>query len=151
MKTAKLEGPLETAVRLLAHRDHTVMELRLKLQQRNFAAQEIGETLEILQEKGYLDDEKIKMRYIEKMVMEKRHGVRGITGKLKQMGLEVSSEQVRERCSEETEWEIAGQLLKKRFQTIDADSFPRIARFLSNRGFSSAVLSRLADESRKHQ
>ncbi|MHC1758554.1 MAG: regulatory protein RecX [Negativicutes bacterium] len=151
MKNGKMEGPLETAVRLLAHRDHTVMELRLKLQRRNFAAQEIGETIEKLQEKGYLDDEKIKIRSIQKMVMEKRHGVRGITGKLKQMGLEISSEQVREHFSEDNEWDIACQLLQKRFQTIDTDSFPRIARFLSNRGFSSAVLSRLADECRKHQ
>ena len=151
MKTEKMEGPLETAVRLLALRDHTVMELRIKLQRRNFPAQEIGETIEKLQEKGYLDDEKIKIRAIEKMVMEKRHGVRGITGKLKQMGLEISSEQVRDHFPEDNEWEIASQLLQKRFQTIDADSFPRIARFLSNRGFSSVVLNRLADECRKHQ
>ncbi len=151
MKTGKMEGPLETAVRLLALRDHTVMELRIKLQRRNFPAQEIGDTIEKLQENGYLDDEKIKIRAIEKMVMEKRHGLRGITGKLKQMGLEISSEQVRDHFSEDTEWEIASQLLQKRFQTIDADSFPRIARFLSNRGFSSVVLNRLADECRKHQ
>ncbi len=151
MKTGKMEGPLETAVRLLALRDHTVRELRIKLQRRNFPAQEINEAIEILLEKGYLDDEKMKMRSIEKMVMEKRHGVRGITGKLKQMGLEISSEQVREHYTVDNEWEIASQLLQKRFQTIDSDNFPRIARFLSNRGFSSVVLSRLADECRKHQ
>lgn len=151
MKSGKMEGPLETAVRLLALRDHTVRELRIKLQRRNFPAQEINEAIEILLEKGYLDDEKMKMRSIEKMVMEKRHGVRGITGKLKQMGLAISSEQVREHYTVDNEWEIASQLLQKRFQTIDSDNFPRIARFLSNRGFSSVVLSRLADECRKHQ
>ena len=34
MKTTKHEGPLATAVRLLARRDHSEYELRTKLKQR---------------------------------------------------------------------------------------------------------------------
>jgi len=151
MKCKKTEGPLETAVRLLAGRDHTVMELRRKLQRKNYAPDEIEETLEKLREKGYLNDERITECIIEKMVAENRHGVRGITGKLNQMGLQISKEEVREKYSEESEWEIACQLMRKKFQSLDADTFPRIARFLANRGFSSAIISRLAEECRKHQ
>lgn len=152
MKTVKkMEGPLETAVRLLARRDHTESELRIKLQHKNFTRPEVDEAIEKLQEKGYLNDEKIKQHTIEKMLAEKRHGLRGISGKLRQMGLQVSGEEIREYCSEEDEWEIAYQLLKKHFRSIDVDMFPRLARYLTNRGFSSSVMNKLADECRKHQ
>jgi regulatory protein len=151
MKAGKIEGPLETAVRLLARRDHTETELRLKLQRKNFSHPEVDAAMERLREKGYLNDEKLKQDMIEKMLAEKRHGVRGIVGKLRQMGLQVSGEEVRECCSEEEEWEIACQLLKNHFRSLDAENFPRLARYLANRGFSSAIMSRLAEECRKHQ
>lgn len=151
MKYERIDGPLETAVRLLAQRDHTEQEMRVKLQHKNYAPYEVDEVIEKLRKKGYLNDERIMQYTIEKMVAEKRHGLQGITGKLRQMGLQASSEQVRQFCSEEEEWDIAYQLMKKHFRSLDADVFPRLARFLSNRGFSSTVISRLADECRKHQ
>jgi regulatory protein len=151
MKTGKTEGPLETAVRLLAPRDHTEMELRLKLTRKNFLQHEIDDTIETLRDKGYLNDERVKQRTIEKMLAEKRHGLRRIAGKLREIGLPASGEEIRECCSEDEEWEIALQLLQKHFQTLDAETFPRLARFLVNRGFSSSIMSRLAEECRKHQ
>lgn len=151
MKFKKMEGPLETAVRLLAPRDHTEMELRLKLQRKKYETQEVDETIEKLREKGYLNDERITRRIIEKMVAERRHGLMGIAGKLRQLGLQVSNEQIRQYYSEDEEQEIAYQLVQKHFRSLEEDTFPRVARFLFNRGFSSAIMSRLSDEVRKHQ
>ena len=151
MKTGNMEGPLETAVRLLARRELTEKELRLKLQHKEFNRSEVDETLEKLREKGYINDERAAQRTIEKLLTDKRHGVRGITEKLRQRGLQVSGEKIRESCSEEEEWLIALELVKKHFSTLDETVFPRLARFLTNRGFSSGILRRLADECRKHQ
>ena len=151
MKAGKMEGPLETAVRSLASRDHTETELRLKLLRKDYVGPEVDNAIERLRDMGYLNDERMKQRTIEKMILEKRHGLRGITGKLRQMGFEVSGEQVREYYSEDEEWSIACQLVQKHFQSMDSDVFPRLARFLANRGFSSTVMNRLTEECRKRQ
>lgn len=151
MKAKNNGGPLETAVRLLARRDHTVQELRTKLRRSEFTQEEIDETIINLRDKGYLDDTRLRQRKIEKMVSEKRHGIRGITNKLWQSGLQVSEAEVRKYYSEDMEWDNAVSLLKKRFMTWDGDSYPRLARYISNRGFSSSIMTRLAEECRKHQ
>ena len=144
-------GPLETAVRLLARREYAEKELQQKLLRQNFDPDLISTVMVTLKEKGYLNDTQFMQRTIERLVAEKRCGVRGIIAKLRQMGLTVSNEEVREYCPMEEEWSIASQLVEKKFRLLDSDTFPRIARFLVNRGFSTESVSRLADECRKHQ
>ena len=144
-------GPLETAVRLLARREYAEKELQQKLLRQNFDPDLISTVMVTLKEKGYLNDTQFMQRTIERLVAEKRCGVRGIIAKLRQMGLTVSNEEVREYCPMEEEWNIASQLVEKKFRLLDSDTFPRIARFLVNRGFSTETVSRFADECRKHQ
>ena len=144
-------GPLETAVRLLARREYAEKELQQKLLRQNFDPDLISTVMVTLKEKGYLNDTQYMQRTIERLVAEKRCGVRGIIAKLRQMGLTVSNEEVREYCPMEEEWNIASQLVEKKFRLLDSDTFPRIARFLVNRGFSTETVSRFADECRKHQ
>ena len=144
-------GPLETAVRLLARREYAEKELRQKLLRQNFDPDSISTVMATLKEKGYLNDTQYMQRTIERLVAEKRCGVRGIIAKLRQMGLTVSNEEVREYCPMEEEWNIASQLVEKKFRLLDSDTFPRIARFLVNRGFSTETVSRFAEECRKHQ
>ena len=144
-------GPLETAVRLLARREYAERELRQKLLRQNFDPDSIAAAVATLKEKGYLNDAQFMQRTVERLVAEKRCGVRGIIAKLRQMGLNVSNEEVREYCPEEVEWSIASQLVEKKFHVLDSELFPRIARFLVNRGFSAETVSRFAEECRKHQ
>ena len=144
-------GPLETAVRLLARREYAEKELQQKLLRQNFDPDLISTVMVTLKEKGYLNDTQFMQRTIERLVAEKRCGLRGIIAKLRQMGLTVSNEEVREYCPMEEEWNIASQLVEKKFRLLDSDTFPRIARFLVNRGFSTETVSRFADECRKHQ
>ncbi len=107
MKTTKNEGPLATAVRLLARRDHSEYELRVKLKQRGFSMTEIDMALERIKNEHSLDDERLKIHMIEKLIREQRAGLHAIVGKLRLMGLPVSTETVREYLSVETEWELA--------------------------------------------
>jgi regulatory protein len=151
MKFGKTEGPLETAVRLLARRELTEKEIRFKLLRKEISRTEIDEVIETLREKGYINDERVSQRTIEKLVADKKLGARGISEKLRQRGLQVSGEIIRESCSEEDEWSIALALVQKHFSSLDVDTVPRIVRFLGNRGFSSGILRRVVDECRKHQ
>ena len=151
MKTTKHEGPLATAVRLLARRDHSEHELRAKLKQRGFSMTEIDAALERVKNEGYLDDERIKVRMIEKLVREQRSGLHVIIGKLRLMGLTVSTETVREYLSVEAEWGLAQSLLEKQKVDFDQENYPRLVRILNNRGFSRPILSRLAEKCLKHQ
>jgi regulatory protein len=151
MTGKQMTGPLETAVRLLARREYAERELRQKLLRQNFDPDSISAAIATLKERGYLNDTKYMQRTIERLVAEKRCGVRGIIAKLRQMGLTVSNEEVREYCPGEMEWSIASQLVEKKFHSFDSDAFPRIARFLVNRGFSAETVSRFAEEGRKHQ
>lgn len=151
MTMQQTSGPLETAVRLLARREYAERELRQKLLRQKFDPDSISLAVATLKEKGYLNDTQFMQRTVERLVAEKRCGVRGIIAKLRQMGLTVSNEEVREYCPVEEEWNIASQLVEKKFHTLDSDNFPRIARFLVNRGFSTETVSRFAEKCRKHQ
>jgi regulatory protein len=151
MKMTKNEGPLATAVRLLARRDHSEYELRIKLKQRGFSMTEIDMALERIKIEGYLDDERLKIRLIEKLIREQRAGLHVIIGKLGMMGLSVSTETVREYLSVEAEWELAQNLLEKQRVDFDSENYPRLVRILNNRGFSRPILSRLAEKCLKHQ
>lgn len=53
-----------TAVRLLARRDHSIFELRRKLNQREFPQNEIDDALEDLISRDYLSDERFSEAYI---------------------------------------------------------------------------------------
>jgi len=152
MKKNQMEGPLETAVRLLARRDHSERQMREKLRRKAFTPEQIGETISALKDKGYLNDSKLGLQALEKLIGERRYGLRGITGKLRQIGLSQMSENlVRQHYSEEDEWETAQRILSKHFAVQDAASFPRMMRILTNRGFSSAIINKIAQECRKHQ
>ena len=151
MKRTLTEGPLETAVRLLARRDHSEQELKSKLKQSGYSSEEISPVIEQLRQKGYLNDEKIKQQLIEKLITEQRYGSRMIIGKLRLKGFSISSEELRKYFSREIEWETAENLISKRFDICDAETCPKIVRFLNNRGFAQEVLSRMADKSLKHQ
>lgn len=151
MKTTKNEGPLATAVRLLARRDHSEYELRVKLKQRGFSMTEIDMALERIKNENYLDDERLKIHMIEKLIREQRAGLHAIVGKLRLMGLPVSTETVREYLSVETEWELAQNLLEKQRIDFDPENYPRLVRILNNRGFSRPILNRLTEKCLKHQ
>lgn len=151
MKRVLTEGPLETAVRLLARRDHSEQELQIKLKRSGYSSEIINSVVEQLRMKGYLDDEKIKRQSIEKLIAERHYGSRMIIGKLRLKGLSVSLEELRQCYSIKDEMDTAEKLINKRFDAYNAETCPKIIRFLNNRGFSQDVLSRMAEKSLKHQ
>ena len=152
MKRSEIEGPLETAVRLLARRDHTERQMIEKLRRREFSDEQINETIISLKDRGYLDDARLGQLTLEKMVEDKRYGSRGISNKLKELGLaQITENTIRQHYPEEAEWDVAVKLLKRKFPVWDGSTFSRMARFLTNRGFASPIISKLSQECRKRQ
>jgi regulatory protein len=75
------------AMQLLAAREHSVFELRLKLGQKQFGTTEIEKTLAYLQEKDYVSDLRFAKVFIRSRLRRKPEGKAIILERLKQKGV----------------------------------------------------------------
>ena len=137
---------MNTAVRILANRDHSKYELQLKLQQRGFANKVIDTVVETCARLGYIDDRRTARVYILQL-KRKCFGKRYIRLALKKKRLSgVAIENIlREDYPAADEYEYAGQLLVKKRKTFEREADPqkksdKIYRFLYSRGFSPTVI-----------
>ncbi len=121
------------ALRLLSKKEYFSSELRKKLLQKGFPEEEVEETIQYLIEKGYINDEALKKRYIERY-LEKGKSISYIKNKLYQKGISVDIE-----ISFEDELKAALNLL--RFKYRKSKDFQEVVKFLSYRGFSYNVIS----------
>ncbi len=128
------------ALRLLARREHSRLELSLKLRQRQIDNSVIETVLDDYEQKGWLDDNRFADVYARQR-MDHGYGLLRIVGELQQRGVH----QIPECLSEVTdaEWcERATELRKKRFGladiSADLDEKVRQNRFLNRRGFSTS-------------
>jgi regulatory protein len=81
------ENAKESALRLLAKRDHSQEEVRRKLRAEGFAPEEIEEALQKLVTRGILDDGRYAQRLAFYLAQEKLFGPHRITQKLFQKGI----------------------------------------------------------------
>ncbi|HTN33783.1 MAG TPA: regulatory protein RecX [Marinobacter sp.] len=128
------------ALRLLARREHSRLELSLKLRQRQIDNSVIETVLNDYEQKGWLDDNRFADVYARQR-MDHGYGLLRIVGELQQRGVH----QIPDCLSEVTEegWcERAIELRKKRFGLADIssdwDERVRQNRFLNRRGFSTS-------------
>ncbi len=129
----------ETAMNLLAVREHSTQELRNKLLARGFADEEIASALQTLSLDGLLSDE----RFVESFIhfrMQRGSGPVKIRAELRQRG--VRDALIRDYLDErDAVWmEQAEKVRRKKFgPQIPADYRERArqARFLQYRGFTS--------------
>ncbi len=138
----------DTALRLLAIRDHSCAEMGKKLAQRGFAAEEISRVLENLAGKGYLDDARFAARFGGALARENHLGSQGIQRKLFQKG--ISPEIIRQVLSD-LEAEVSPALrlrrtLEKKLRgRSPAEISPKekrnLAAYLQGRGFSWGDIS----------
>jgi len=137
----------ESAIRLLARREHSQTELRRKLEHKGFAAQDINSTLADLSAQNLLSDR----RFTEAFVLNRRERGngplriraelqhRGITGELIEQHLDPS----------DPAWlALAERVRHKKFgEAVPADYKGKMqqAQFLANRGFSHEQIRRVLD------
>lgn len=146
------EDPVyETAVRLLARREHARAELARKLAERGFDDGATQAALDRLESQHYLSDERFAGQFVRER-SQRGQGPLKLRAELYRRGLD---EAVIDRAIEAAEadwWALAREVRQRRFgddrpAPRDQRERARQARFLEQRGFSAAqVRAALNDE-----
>lgn len=143
----------ECALALLEFRDRTEQELRQKLKEREYSAEEIDETVLFLKEYRYLDDEAYAGRYIRSCAARKSR--RQIRAELERKGVsrEVIDLQLQEEEVDEDS-QIRKLLVKKGYEPgkrMEPAEYRRIMAALGRRGFSGEAIRRVVESMRDEQ
>ena len=131
-----------SAMRLLASREHSRAELRGKLVGRGFENDSVEELLQGLEDQDLLSDERFAMSLIASRA-ETGYGPKRIDLELRNRG--VSEELAREALAKaEVDWgqQVTDQAVRK-FGSDPAQTFPewaRRARYLERRGFGQDAI-----------
>lgn len=127
-----------TAVKLLARREHSCLELQQKLKQRGYPNDLIQQELEKLMAKGVLSDQRFAESYIRAR-SQKGYGPQRIISELQQRGIDstIGYEYIEQM---EKDWlQLAEQIRSKKFGKKLPQDFAEKAkqmRFLQYRGFA---------------
>ena len=147
-KTSRTNA-MNTAVRILANRDHSKYELKQKLRQRGFAGKVIDTVIAECERFNYINDPRTAHVYISQL-KRKCFGKRYIRMALKKKrlsGIEIENNLL-ENYPEADERENAGKLLQKKMETFEREvdlkkRREKMYRFLYARGFSTDVIADL--------
>ena len=130
-----------TAVRLLSRRAHSKGELNDKLARRGYPRDEINNTIRILEDDGYIDDENFTKTFVDNRLTGKPSGKRLIYYELykRKVPRNIIDKVLNEIFSEIDESEKAYELLEKcasRYNRYKGKELKaRIYRYLRGRGF----------------
>ena len=141
----------ECALALLEFRDRTERELRQKLKEREYSAEEINETVLFLKEYRYLDDEAYADRYIRSCAARKSR--RQIRADLERKGVsrEIIDLQLQEKTVDEDS-QIRKLLEKKGYEPgkrMEPAEYRRLMGVLGRRGFSGEAIRRVTESMRE--
>lgn len=131
------------ALRLLAQREHSRLELERKLQVHETEEGELASALDALQAKGFINDERVA-----DSVVHRRAGKLGtarVRAELQAKGLDEAVVRETVEALRTTEHERALAVWQRKFGRPPADATERARqmRFLAARGFSPEVLRRV--------
>lgn len=131
------------ALRLLALREHSRLELERKLREHENQPGELAAALDALQAKGFINDERVA-----DSVLHRRAGKLGtarVKAELQAKGLDATVVQAAVEELRATELQRAQTVWKKKFDhpATDAAERARQMRFLSARGFTGEVVRRV--------
>jgi len=130
-------GALDTAVRMLARREHSAFEIRRKLKQKGTADAEIEHSVERLQQDGLLSDERYAESYIH-MRRGKGYGPLRIALELQQRGV-AESDYGHFLYAGDMDWRsVLKAIYDKKFGNRACDDYQEKAkriRYLQYRGF----------------
>ena len=139
------------ALRLLSNREHSRLELAQKLKSHAQSEEELAQTLEWLQTKGFINEQRV----LESVVYRRspKLGYARIARELQDKGLAAPAVAQAVKELKETEAERAKMVWLKKFKTpaLDAGDKAKQMRFLMSRGFApSVVVQVLSAVAKKH-
>ena len=140
----------ETALRLLARREHSRLELTLKLRQRRVDDDVIRRVLDDFEDRGWLDDGRFAEVFVRQR-MDAGYGPLKILADLHQRGIQSAPPEL--SAVPEAQWtEMATHLRERRFGLTDiSEDWPERQRqgaFLARRGFSGEQVERALEARR---
>lgn len=150
-KEYTLTSAMDQAMRFLAPRFLSRLELTQKLQRKGVPSDLINQVLQRLEELDYINDERLAHDALQLYISEAKYSVQYIRNKLYQRGLAIGNE-----LSRYDESEPALKLVVRHFLGVDEvsnpewyeDNWPDEARieykkvfnYLKNRGFSAGTI-----------
>jgi regulatory protein len=131
------------ALKLLAGREYSRLELERKLAAREPDPGEVRQALDDLQAKGFLDEQRV----VESIVHRRggRVGAGRIRQELQAKGIDAERVAIAVASLNATEFERAREVWRRKFGVLPEDAAQRArqARFLAARGFSGEVVRRV--------
>ena len=152
--TEELQGAKSVALRFLGRRQRTEKEIRDKLREKEFADEEIAQTIEQLQALGYLNDAEFARSYIRHQNLLRPKGTLALKQKLLLLGVKkdviesVLTELYGETSQEDAAAQAARTFLKRASKTRNdpQKTKMKLAAFLSRRGFTWDVIANVTKQ-----
>jgi regulatory protein len=136
----------ESALRILAQREHTVAEITRKLVRRGHDRDVVQQVIAECQRLNYLDDRRALQLMLARM-KQKGFGLHRIRSELLKKGLATAEAEknLLESMTPAEEEAVALKVSLKKWKSLKKDADPqkrklRLLRFLRSRGFSDAVI-----------
>jgi regulatory protein len=131
------------ALKLLATREHSRLELERKLAAKELDPAEIRRALDELQAKGFLDEQRVVDSIVHRRAA--RVGAARIKQEMQAKGLDAERVAVAVGSLNATEFERAREVWRRKFGALPQDAAQRArqARFLAARGFGGEVVRRV--------
>jgi regulatory protein len=142
----------QTALDLLARRDHFTLELVEKLRTRQFAANEIEDAVARCESLDLLNDERVAGRFVEIRAADRGWGPHRLAAELRQRGMSSSDADRLSRVSEEMSATALSTALRKLEVRApsewwrDGQRRARMVSSLITRGFEAEVAIAAVDE-----
>jgi len=137
---------MDSALRILARRDHSVVELTQKLDRRGYSQDTVHQVVAECSRMGYLNDQRVAGQLIDRM-KRRGMGLRRIRHELQRRGLEGDRVEVQllSVVSPPEERLLIKQAAQKKWKTLSGqpdarNKILRLQRFLRYRGFSDSLI-----------
>jgi regulatory protein len=135
------------ALKLLARRELSVAQLRARLEERNYPADEISAAIDHLLETGAVDDARVARAYATTAAKVKGRGRLRVVRELQAMGIDrqIAAEAVGEVFGDLDERSLVAKAIQKklrgRSKVKDTGERVRLYQYLVRQGFSPALIA----------
>lgn len=125
----------------LSYRDRSCYELKEKLLKKGFQEDNINKVISLFKERGYLDDEKFAVKWVECRVKNKPRGRNMLKKELLSKGIDnnIINNVLDNRLDRKTEVDIGVKLAVKWLKSHDQDIM-KLKRYLYYKGFSGQLI-----------
>ncbi len=137
---------MESAVRLLAARNHAEGEIRRKLSRKGYDPEAISRVIRELRRSNYIDDEATAGIYLKELI-RKGYGSHKVRSMMtaKGLGRDLVDRVMSDHYTDREEREIARRMLEKKMKTLKREKDPgkrkeKAYRYLYSRGISASII-----------